>query len=128
MQSEMYLSTSQNPPVRTRQLGEKGKSNKHLRQCLDALYHSAPFLCSLALCFSLTADQCHGRMWVMMTSKCYGMEKQTGSKLGKEYVKTVYFHFAYLTSTQSPSCEMPGWMKLKLESRLPGEISITSNM
>ena len=52
----------------------------------------------------------------------------TGSKLRKEYVKAVYCHPAYLTSTQSVSCEMPGWMKLKLESGLLGEISITSNM
>ena len=56
------------------------------------------------------------------------MEQQTGSKLGKEYVKTVYCHLAYLTKMQSTSCEMPGWMKHKLESRLPGEISITSDM
>ena len=55
------------------------------------------------------------------------MEQQTGSKLGKEYSKTVYCHCAYLTSMQSISCEMLGWMKNKLESRLPGEISITSN-
>ena len=52
----------------------------------------------------------------------------TGSKLGKEYVKTVYCHPAYLTSMQSTSCEMPSWMKHKLESRLPGETSITSGM
>ena len=56
------------------------------------------------------------------------MEKWTGSKLGKEYVKAVYCHPAYLTSMQSISCEMLGWMKHKLESRLPGEISITSDM
>ena len=55
------------------------------------------------------------------------MEKQTGSKLGKEYVKAVYCHPAYLTYMQSTSCEMPGWMKYKPESRLLGEISITSN-
>ena len=47
---------------------------------------------------------------------------------GKEYVKAVYWHPAYLTSMQSTSCEMPGWKKHKLESRLPGEISITSDM
>ena len=52
------------------------------------------------------------------------MEQQTGSKLGKEYVKAVYCHPAYLTSMQSTSCEMPGWMKHKLESRFPGEISV----
>ena len=53
------------------------------------------------------------------------MEQWTGSKLGKEYVKAVYYHCAYLTYMQSTSCEMSGWMKHKLESRLPGEISIT---
>ena len=56
------------------------------------------------------------------------MEQLTGSKLGKEYVKAVYCHTAYLTSMQSISCEMPGLMKHKLESRLLGEISITSDM
>ena len=56
------------------------------------------------------------------------MEQQTGSKLGKEYVKPVYCHSAYLTSMKSTSCEVPGWMKHKLESRLQGEISITSDM
>ena len=54
------------------------------------------------------------------------MEQQTGSKLGKANVKAVYCHPAYLTYMQSTSCEMPGWMKHRLESRLPGEISITS--
>ena len=56
------------------------------------------------------------------------MEQWTGSKLGKEYVKVVYCHSAYLTYMQSTSCEMPGWIKHKLESRFPGEISITSDM
>ena len=56
------------------------------------------------------------------------MEQCTGSKLGKEYVKTVYCHPAYLTYMQSTSWEMLGWMKHKLESRLPGEIPITSDM
>ena len=56
------------------------------------------------------------------------MEQWTGSKLGKEYVKAVYCHPAYLTYMQSTSCEMPGWMKHKLESRLQGETSITSDM
>ena len=56
------------------------------------------------------------------------MEQQTGSKLEKEYVKAVYCHPAYLTSIQSTSYEMPGWMKHKLESRLPGKVSITSDM
>ena len=56
------------------------------------------------------------------------MEQGTGSKLGKEYVKAVYCHPAYLTYMQSTSWEMLGWMKHKLESRLPGETSITSDM
>ena len=55
------------------------------------------------------------------------MKKWTDSKLGKEYVKAVYCHPAYLTSMQITSCKMPGWIKHKLESRLPGEISITSD-
>ena len=58
----------------------------------------------------------------------WDMEQQTGSKQEKEYVKAVYFHPAYLTCMQSTSCEMPGWMKHKMELRLPGEISITSDM
>ena len=56
------------------------------------------------------------------------MEQQTGSKLGKQYMKAIYCHPAYLTYMQSTSCKMPGWMKHKLESRFPGEISITSDM
>ena len=55
-------------------------------------------------------------------------EQWTGSKLGKKYVKAGYCHSAYLTYMQCTSCEMPGCMKHKLESRLPGEISITSDM
>ena len=56
------------------------------------------------------------------------MKQWTGFKLGKEYIKAVYCHPAYLTYMQSTSCEMPGWIKLKMESRLPREISITSDM
>ena len=56
------------------------------------------------------------------------MEQWTGSKMGQDYVKTVYCHPTYLTLMQSASCEMLGWMKNKLESRLLGEISITSDM
>ena len=52
-------------------------------------------------------------------------EQQTGSKLGKEYIKAVYCHPAYLTSMKSISHEMPGWMKHKLESGLPEEILTT---
>ena len=53
---------------------------------------------------------------------------RTGSKLKKEYVKAVYCHSAYLTYMQRTSCEMPGWMRHKLESRLPGDISTMSDM
>ena len=56
------------------------------------------------------------------------MEQQTGSRLGKEYVKAEYCHPGYLISMQSTSWEMLGWMKHKLESRMLGEISITSGM
>ena len=56
------------------------------------------------------------------------MEQQTDSKLGKEYVKAVYCHHVCLIYVQSTSCEMPGWMKHRLESRLPEEISITSDV
>ena len=56
------------------------------------------------------------------------MEQQTDSKLEKEHIKAVFCHSAYLTSMQSTSCEMLGWTKHKLESRLLGEISITSDM
>ena len=56
------------------------------------------------------------------------MEQWTGSKLQKEYIEAVYCHPVYLTYMQSASCEMQGWMKQKLESRLPREISITSDM
>ena len=54
------------------------------------------------------------------------MEQQTGSKPGKEYDKAVYGHPAYLTSMQSTSCEMPGWINHRLESRLLEEVSTTS--
>ena len=56
------------------------------------------------------------------------LKQQTGSKLGKEYDKAVYCHSAYLTYMQSTLSLIPGWMNHKLESRLPGEISITSDM
>ena len=56
------------------------------------------------------------------------IEQQMSSKLGKAYIKAVYFHPAYLTYMQSTSCKMLGWMKYKLESRLLGETTITSDM
>ena len=56
------------------------------------------------------------------------MEQQTGWTLGKEYIQAVYCYPAYLTYMQSTSCKMQGWKKYKLESRLPGELSIASDM
>ena len=56
------------------------------------------------------------------------MEQQTGSKSGKKYVRAVYCHPAYLSYMHRTSCEMLGWMKYKLETSLPGEILITSDL
>ena len=56
------------------------------------------------------------------------MEQRTGSKLGKEHIKSVYCHSAYLTYTQNTSCNMTGWMRHKLKSRFLGEIPIISDM
>ena len=67
-------------------------------------------------------------MQVKKQQKELDMEQRTGSKLGKECVKAVYCHPAYLTYRQNIPCKMPGWIKHKLESRLLGEISITSDM
>ena len=67
-------------------------------------------------------------MWVKKQQLELNMEQRTGSKLGKKYIKADTVTVLYLTSMQSTSCEMLGWMKHKLESRLPGEISITSDM
>ena len=67
-------------------------------------------------------------MWVKKQQLELNMEQWTGSKLEKEYIKAVYCHPTYLTQMQSTSCEMLGWMKHKLESRLPGEMSATSDI
>ena len=75
-----------------------------------------------------------GHLTCLLRNLCAGEEAilrtehwtMTGSKLGKEYVKVVHCRPTYLTYMQSTSCEMPGWMNHKLESRFPGEISITS--
>ena len=66
-------------------------------------------------------------MWVMQQQLEPYVEQWTGAKLEKEY-EAVYCHPTYLTSMQSTSCEMLGWMNHKLESRLPGEISTTADM
>jgi len=67
-------------------------------------------------------------MWVKKQQLELNKEQWTGSELEKEYIEAVYCHPTYLTHMQSTSCEMLGWMKHKLESRLPGEISATSDM
>ena len=64
----------------------------------------------------------------MLLKKKKKEEEQSGSKLAKEYYKTVYCCPAYLTYMQNTSCEMPDWMKHKLESRLLGELSTISDM
>ena len=81
---------------------------------LQGWEYQATLLVSLEICMQLMKQQLEP-----------DMKQRTGSKLGKEYVKAVYCHPAYLTYMQSTSREMLGWMKQKLESRLQGEISIT---
>ena len=67
-------------------------------------------------------------MWVKKQQLESYMEQRTGSKLGKEYKKTVYCYPVYLISLQNKSCKVQGWMNHKLESRLLGQISTTSDM
>ena len=67
-------------------------------------------------------------MWVKKQQLEPYIEQMTGSKLGKEYDKAVYCYPVYLTYMQSTSCKMLGWMSYKLESRLPGAISTTSDI
>ena len=74
--------------------------------------------------YLLLRNLCAGQEATVKT----GYEQQTGLKLGKEYIKAVYCHPAYLTYMQSTSCEMLDWMTHKLESRLPGEVSTTSDI
>ena len=76
----------------------------------------------------MVSPSCSSSMQVKKQQLELDMEQQTGSKSGKEYIKAVYCHPAYLTYMQSTSCETLGWMKHKLELRFPGEISITSDI
>ena len=122
-------------------LQSKGLSKsllQHHSSKASILRHSAFFMVQLSHPYmttgktiALTRQTFVGKLISLlfnMLNKTLNMEQQTGSKLGKEYVKAVYGHSAYLTSMQSTSCEMLGWMKHKLESRLQGEISTTSDM
>ena len=88
-----------------------------LWKILKELGHQTTLLASWEICMQVKKHQLE-----------LDMEQQTGSKFGKEYVKAVYCHPAYLTYMQNTSWKMLDWMKHKLESRLPGEISITSDM
>ena len=67
-------------------------------------------------------------MWIKKQQLKLDIEELTRSKLGKKYKKSVYCHLADLTYMQSTSYKMPGWMQHKLQSRLPGEMSITTDM
>ena len=88
-----------------------------LWKILKELGHQTTLLASWEICMQIKKQQLE-----------WDLEKQTGSELGKEYVKAVYCHPAYLAYMQSTSWEILGWKKHKLGSRLPGEISITSDM
>ena len=94
--------------------------------CGSCSQHSNDLLMTLSG-GKVVSPSCSSSMPVKKQQLEMDMEQQPGSKLGKEYVKTAYCHPAYLTYMQSTSCEALGWMKQKLESRLPGEISITSD-
>ena len=91
-------------------------------QCTSPEHPVSHIETGLVICFTC------GNMQVRKQQCELDTEQQTGSKSGKEYVKAVYCHPAHLTSMQSTSWETLGWGKHKLESRLPGEISITSDM
>ena len=67
-------------------------------------------------------------MWVKKQQLEPNIDQWSGSKLGKDYVKAIYCHPAYLIHMQSTPCDMLGWMRHKLESRLLGEISVTSDI
>ena len=67
-------------------------------------------------------------MWVKKQQLQPDVEQLIGSKLGKEYIKAVFCHPAYLSSMQSTSCKMSGWMNYKFESRFPAEVSTASDM
>ena len=84
--------------------------------------------CHTAYLTYMPSTSCEIDMQVRKQQLELDMEQQTGSKLGKEYLNAVYCHPTYLTYMQCTSCEMPDWMNHKLESRLPGEISVTSDM
>ena len=91
---------------------------------MQIITNSGKFLKTWENQFTLSVS---GEICLQVKKQQLDMEQQTGSELGKEYIKAVYCHPACLTYMQSTSCEMLGWMKHKLESRLLGEISVTSD-
>jgi len=88
---------------------------------LQEMGHQSTLLASFETCMQVKMQQLKKKKKMQQLE--LEIEQWTGSKLGKENIKAVYYHLAYLTYMQRTSCEMLGWMKYKLESRLPGEIS-----
>ena len=88
-----------------------------LRKILKEMGIPDHLTCLLRMCMQVKKQQLESHM-----------KQQTGSKLAKEYIKAVYCHLVYLTYMQSTSCKLLDWIKHKLESRLQGEIKITSDM
>ena len=102
------------------------KSQSRLKDSLSSLF-VAIVRCYLFLSVQTTLPA-SSETFTQGKKQQFYMEQQTVSKLGKEYVKAVHCHSAYLTYMQSKSCAMLDWMTHKLESKLPGEISITRDM
>ena len=136
---KLDLEKAEEPEIKWPNLLDHQKSKRVPEKHLLLLY----WLCwSLWLCGTQQTGKFWKRCWIPDHLTCLlrnpfagqeatvrtGHEHQTGSKLGKEYVKAVYCHPIYLTYMQSTSWEMLGWMKHKLERRLPGEIRIASDM
>ena len=130
-------------------LGKERNQRSNCQHSLDDRKSKSSRKTSTSASLTILKSVCHNKLWKILKEmgipdhltcllrNLYAgtkqkleldMEQQTGSKLEKEYIKAVHCHPAYLTYMQSPSCEMPGWIKHKLESRLPEEISITSDM
>ena len=136
---KLDLGKAEEPEIKCQHLLDHRKSKKILKRHLHLLYWLGQILW---LCGSQQTGRFLKRWeclttWPVSWEICMqvskqqlelDMEQQTGSKLGKEYVKAVYCHSAYLTYIWSTSYEMLGWMEHRLESRLPGEISTTSDI
>ena len=133
---KLDLEKAEEPEIKlstfTASLRKQGNSNKTSTsaslkgyvKAFDCVDHNKPWKIlkkmGIINCLSCSWEIC---MWVKKQQFESYMEQLTGSKLGKEYNKSVCCHPVYLTSMQSTSCEMPVWMNHKLDSRLPGEIT-----